>query len=129
MVRPTIVEIDDGGPLGGNVLGFQLHVNREASTTGSLPPGLATPATADLIQTTGRGRAIVTAERKDKRSNVVRLKSLDQLFRKDGASHGRAGVWRDGVDVNVVLGTLKGESAGETKDAAFLQVMIRWRIG
>jgi hypothetical protein len=88
--------------------------------TGSLPSSLTAPAAANLVQTTSGVGALVTAESKDKRSNVVGLEGLDHLLGHDSGSHGSTSVGSDGVDVNAILVALESKSTREAEDTTFL---------
>lgn len=117
------VEGDDIVPVLDDLLGGKRNVDREAVAESALPPGLAAPTGADLVETaSGVLGNLVAAEGKDKGSNVVGLEGLDELLGKDGLGHGSTSVGSDGVDIDVVLGTLEGNGAGEAKDGAFLYI-------
>lgn len=120
----TGVEGDDIVPVLDNLLWGKRDVDGEAVTTRALPPGLAAPTGADLVETTsGLLGNLVAAEGKDKGSDVVGLEGLDELLGKDGLGHGSTSVGGNGVDIDVVLGTLESNGAGETKDGAFLHML------
>lgn len=115
------VEGDNVVPVLDDLLGGKRNVDGEAVAESALPPGLAAPTGADLVETTsGVLGDLVGAEGKDKGSNVVGLEGLNKLLGKDGLGHGSTGVGGDGVNIDVVLGTLEGNGAGEAKDGAFL---------
>jgi len=116
----TAVEGNNVLPVIDNLLGDEGDIHREAVAASSLPASLTAPAASDLVQTAIRSRALVTAESKDKRSNVVGLESLDHLLGHDGGGHGSTSVGGDGVDVDAVLVTLKSKSAREAEDTTFL---------
>jgi hypothetical protein len=120
VVCASVVEVDDASPLRANGLRGEDDVDGEAGTAGTLPAGAADPAGADLVETAGGVGGLVAGEEDDERCYVVGLEGLDHLLGHDGAGHGCSGVGGDGVDVDVVLGTLTGKGAGETKDTAFL---------
>ena len=123
MVRAA-VEGNDVLPVLDHLLGGQGHVDGEAVASGALPAGLAGPAAADLVQSTGGVRYLVAGESQDEGCNVVGLEGLDELLGQDGSRHGRAGVGGNGVDVDVVLEALKSESAGEAENSAFLSRQV-----
>jgi len=114
------VKRNDVVPVLDNLLGGKGHIDGEAVASGALPPGLANPAAANLVKATGRVGDLVAGKSEDERSNVVRLEGLDELLGKDGLGHSSAGIGGNGVDIDVVLGTLKGEGAGEAQNGAFL---------
>lgn len=120
VVGTSVVEVGDAGPLRANGLRGEDNVDGESGTAGALPAGAADPAGADLVEATGGVGGLVAGEENDEGCYVVGLEGLDHLLGHDGAGHGSSGVGGDGVDVDVVLGTLTGKGAGETKDTAFL---------
>lgn len=120
VVCSAIVKVGNVVPVLDNLFRHKGHVDGEGVAAGSLPSSATTPAAADFVETTGRGRALVTAESKDKRSNVAGLECLDHLLGHDGGGHGSTGVGSNGVDEDVVLETLKSQGSGESKDTAFL---------
>jgi hypothetical protein len=126
MVRPTIIEIDDLLPLLLNRFRRELDVDRELCATRALPPRLTHPAGSDLKQSSRSGLGdFVRAQKKHSRSDVVGLESLHHLLGHDGAGHVRAGVGRDGVDVDVVLLAFSGKRPREAQDTALRRCIIR----
>ena len=121
VVSPA-VKGDNVLPVLEDLLGGEGDIDGEAVTASSLPPGLTDPATANLVEAAGRVGDLVAREGEDEGRDVVGLEGLNKLLGKDGLGHGGTGVGGDGVDVDVVLGTLKSESPGETEDTSFLQV-------
>ena len=125
----TLVEGDDILPVLDNLLRGQGHVDGEAVAAGALPPGGTNPAAADFVEAaSGVLGNLVAAESKDKRSNVVGLEGLDELLGEDGLGHGGTSVGGDGVDEDVVLGTLEGDGTGEAKDGAFLETQSQLKV-
>ncbi len=107
-------------PVLENLLGLDGLVDREAVTSSALPAGAAAPTAAYLIEVASRVGADVAAESQNEGRNVVGLECLNHLLGHDGAGHGSASVGSNGVDVDIVLGTLAGQSTGETEDTTFL---------
>lgn len=103
-----------------NLLRSEDDVNGEAVTGSTLPAGTASPTAADLVKSASGVGALVAAESEDERGNVVGLEGLDELLGHDGGGHGGTGVGSNGVDIDAVLETLKGQSTGESEDTAFL---------
>lgn len=120
MVRPAVIEVDNSFPVLDNLLGNKLDVHREAVSTGSLPASATAPATSNLVKASCGSRALVATESEDEGCYVVRLEGLNHLFGHDGGGHGSASIRGDGVDEDVVLVTLKGQCARETKNTTFL---------
>jgi hypothetical protein len=120
----TAVKGDNRLPVLENLLRGEGNINGEAVAASSLPSSLAAPTATDLIETTSRVRALVTAESKDKRSNVVRLESLNHLLGHDGSGHGGTSIGSNGVDVDAVLVTLKSKGSRETKNTTFLNLSV-----
>jgi hypothetical protein len=116
VVSSAIIEVGDALPLCKNCLRCELDVDREAVSTGALPPGCCEPARAHLVKSTGWLRGLVGHKKDNKRRIVVGLERLDDLFGHDGASKSSAGIGSDGVDVDVVLLALEGKRLGETED-------------
>lgn len=121
VVHVLALKVDNVLPGLENLLGHQRLVDGEAVAAGALPAGAAAPAAADLVQVTGRVGADVAAESQDEGGNVVRLEGLDHLLGHDRAGHGSAGIGGNGVDVDVVLGTLESQGTREAEDTAFLR--------
>lgn len=117
----AVLKVGNLAPVLDNLLGGQGDVDGEAVAAGLLPAGLAAPAGADLVEATGGVGADVAAEGEDEGSNVVGLEGLEHLGGEDSLGHGSTSVGSNGVDVDVVLGTLDGQSARETEDTAFLR--------
>lgn len=116
----AVVKSDDVVPVLDNLLRSQGNVDGEAVTSSALPPGLADPTAANLVEATGGVGNLVAGESEDERSNVVGLEGLDKLLGKDGLGHGSTGVGGDSIDEDVVLRTLERKSAREAENGAFL---------
>jgi hypothetical protein len=116
----ALVKSDNAVPDLDDILGGQRLVDGEAVAAGPLPAGGANPAAADLVKAAGRVGHLVAAQGQHDRGDVLGLESLDELLGKDGAGHGGTGIGSDGVDVDVVLGTLEGQGTAEAEDGAFL---------
>jgi len=129
VVGTSVIKVDDALPLAEDDLGRELDVHGEAVAAGALPAGAAHPAGADLVEAAGwwSGR-LVAGEEKDEGCNVLGLESLDHLLWHDGAGHSGAGVGRDGIDEDVVLGAFAGEGTGEAENTAFLEDISMWEI-
>lgn len=83
-----------------------------------LPPSGGKPARAHLVETTSSDGGLVGEKENDERCVEVRLESLDDFLRHDGAGQLCASVGSNSVDKDVVLLALKSKGLGETKDTA-----------
>jgi hypothetical protein len=109
VVSTTVIEVGDALPLLEHSLGRKLDVDREAVATSALPPGRREPARAHFIEPTSWLGCLVGNKKHNKRSVVIRLEGLDDLLGHDGACELSAGVWRNCVDIDVVLLALKSK--------------------
>src|SRR6187549_3804813 len=113
----TAVKGDDFAPVLGDLLRSERDVDREAVSAGSLPPGLAAPSAAHLVEAPCRvAGKLFSAQSEHKGRNVVRLEGLHHLLGQDGPGHGSAGVGGDGVDIDVVLEAFQRQCSGEAED-------------
>ena len=110
VVGTSIFKVGDALPLLEDGFWSQLLVNWEAVSTRSLPAGLSDPAATDFVKVASSWLGnLVGAKCYDKWRYVVWLESLNHLLWKNGSGHGGSGVWRNGVDQDVVLGSLTGK--------------------
>ena len=121
MVSTAVIEVGDLVPVLAHLLGGQLDVHGEPVAAGTLPASGREPAATTLVQALGTStRHYVGAKEHHQRSDVVRLEGLDHLLGHDRPGHVSTCVGGNGVDLDVVLGTLKSQGTGETKNTKFL---------
>lgn len=90
-----------------------------------LPPSGTDPAAANFVQaTSGVLGNLVAAKSDNNGRNIFRLESLNELLRQNGLGHRGASIRCNGIDIDVVLGTLERKSARETEDGAFLKAFV-----
>lgn len=120
----AVLKISNLLPVLDNLLGGQVNVNGESVATSLLPAGSGAPTTANLVESASGVRADVAAESENQRRNIVGLEGLEHLRSEDRLGHGSTSVRSNGVDIDVVLGTLDSKSARETQDTAFLTSLV-----
>lgn len=115
MVCPSVVEVNNLGPVRNNVFGGQLLIHRETMASRSLPSCSSDPAASNFKEASGgRFWHLVAAEQYYQRCYVIWLEGLNHLFRHDRSGHGGTGIGCDCVNIDVVFRAFAGESAGET---------------
>ena len=126
VVSTAVVEVGNLLPLLDDLLGGELDVHGESVAASALPAGGREPAATALVQTLGASaRYHVGAKEDNQGSDVVGLEGLDHLLRHDGSGHISTGVGGNGVDLDVVLGTLESQGTRESKNTKFLQLSAR----
>lgn len=88
-------------------------VGLEEETVGALPAELGSEAATDLEDATVLG-VVLVGEDSNEGNDELGAESVENLRRHDGGSHARSGNGGNDVGENVVLGTLFGQSLGET---------------
>lgn len=95
----------------------------KAIPSSPLPACSSKPANTTFVELTGRGR-LVTAQSEDQGSDIFGFHHLHFFLGSDCASHVGAGDGCDGVDDDVVFGSLAGDGLREADNAAFLNTCI-----
>lgn len=103
-----------------HVFGRQGLVHRELNTTSPLPPRLGNPSRTRFIQSSSRIRKLITAKRDDKRSDILRLQRLDDIFWHYRSGHGGASSRCYSVDVDIVFCAFQCQRSTKAQNASFL---------